>query len=163
MSEIIAWQNQYMSTRDDAFLAEHTYLSDGQPESLDARLAREIPDGDEAVPYDRQPDAVGAIVSEPDDDGPEDEDDEEQDVFARAEGAPRRDFSAEEVAMHMVDDETGEGAAEDEWSPFLSDADADPLFEDEDDEAEDEDDLGERDDHAEEFYVDVDDEENENA
>lgn len=144
-----------MSTRDDAFLAEHTYLSDGQPETLDARLAREVPDGEETVPYDRQPDAVGAIVSIPDDDGPEDDEGEEQDVFARAEGEPRSDFSAEEAAMHLVDEER----EEEDWSEFVSDADEDPLFDNaaEDDSDPDEDDENDRDDHAEEFYVNVDD------
>ncbi|MDN5558543.1 MAG: DUF5709 domain-containing protein [Ruaniaceae bacterium] len=145
-----------MSTRDDAFLADHTYLSDGQPEDLDARLAREVPDGDEAVPYDRQPDAVGALVSEPDDDGPEDEEGEEQDVLARAEGAPRKDFSAEEAAMHLMD----EDREEEDWSEFVSDADDDPLFDnssEEDADQDDEDSERERDDHAEEFYVNVDD------
>lgn len=151
MSEIIAWQNQYMSTRDEAFLAKHTYLSDGQPEDLDARLAREVPDGEEPVPYDRQPDAVGALVSEPDDDGPEDEPGEEQDVLARAEGQPRKDFSAEESAMHVVHEADAEPAPE-EWSEFVPDSDDDPLFNDDED-----DDENVRDDHAEEFYVNVDD------
>lgn len=155
MSQIIAWQNLDMSTRDDAFLAEHTYLSDGQPESLDARLAREVPDGEEPVPYERQPDAVGALVSEPDDDGPEDTEGEEQDVYARAEGAPRKDFSSEEVAMHMVE----EDPEHEDWSQFVPDADEDPLFDAEgtDDDTEDDDDEPARDDHAEEFYVNEDD------
>lgn len=156
MSQIIEWQNEYMSTRDEDFLAEHTYLSDGQPENLDARLAREVPDGEETVPYDRQPDAVGALVSEPDDDGPEDEDDEEQDVLARAEGAPRKDFSAEEAAMHLVD-ETDDAIPSEEWSEFVSDADEDPLFSDDAGEDDEESDENVRDDHAEEFYVNVDD------
>lgn len=138
-----------MSDIDDAFLAQHTFLSDGKPENMDERLAREVPDGESEVPYDRRPDAVGALVSEPDD-GPEDEEGEEQDVLARSEGPARADFSAEESAMHLLE----EDGVQEDWSEFVSDADDDPLFDD-DDEEDDDDDVAERDDHAEELYFDA--------
>ena len=149
-SDAVGWQNCGMSDTDDAFLADHTYLSDGQPENLDERLKREVPDGEEAVPYERQPDAVGALVSEPDDDDPDDEPGEEQDIIARQEGKPRADASAEEAAMHLDEPEE----VQEDWSAFASDADEDPLFDG--DEPEDEDDEEpDRDDHAEELYFDA--------
>lgn len=137
-----------MSDIDGNFLAKHTYLSDGRPENLDERLAREVPDTvDPEVPYDRQPDAVGPLVSEPDL-GPEDEPDEEQDVLARAEGPARADVGAEEAAMHLLD-EDGQYTEEEDYSVFTSDV------EDEGDEGEDaEDDEADRDDDSGEFVFD---------
>jgi hypothetical protein len=140
-----------MSDIDGDFLAKHTYLSDGRPENLDERLAREIPDtADPEVPYDRQPDAVGALVSEPDQ-GPEDEIGEEQDVLARAEGPARADVGAEEAAMHLFDDEQQYTDEEEDYSAFTSDV--------EDEADEDSDDEGDRDDDSGEFVFDAEEDE----
>lgn len=143
-----------MSDIDSDFLAKHTYLSDGRPESLDERLAREVPDTADAeeVPYDRQPDAVGPLVSEPDE-GPEDEPDEEQDILARAEGPARADVGAEEAAMHLVD-EDGEYIEED-YSEFTSDVEneGDEYAEEGDEDAVD------RDDDSGEFVFDAEEDE----
>lgn len=78
----------------------------GTGNTLDDRLAQEIPEEDKPrddIPYDRSPGGVGQLVAEPDDDGPEDLEGEEQSIFARAEGEPRRDASPEESAMHLSD------------------------------------------------------------
>src|SRR5659263_169035 len=107
-----------MSDIDSDFLAKHTYLSDGRPESLDERLAREVPDYvDPEVPYERQPDAIGALVSEPDE-GPEDEPDEEQDILARAEGPARADVVDR-------DDDSGEFVFDADSGEFVFDAQED--------------------------------------
>lgn len=143
------WHTCDMSDIDGDFLAKHTYLSDGRPENLDERLARELPDGAETdVPYDRQPGAIGALVSEPDE-GPEDEPGEEQDIFARAEGPARADVSAEEAAMHLIDESPD---AEDDYSAFMSDVE-------DEDEDEDEDEATDRDDDSGEFAFDEDEDE----
>lgn len=132
-----------MSDIDGDFLAKHTYLSDGHPENLDERLAREVPDtADPEVPYDRQPDAVGALVSEPDQ-GPEDEIGEEQDVLARAEGPARADVGAEEAAMHLLVEEEGRYSDEEDYSAFTSDVENEGDEDGEDDEADRDDDSGE--------------------
>ncbi|HZL04662.1 MAG TPA: DUF5709 domain-containing protein [Coriobacteriia bacterium] len=137
-----------MSDIDSDFLAKHTYLSDGRPESLDERLAREVPDYvDPEVPYERQPDAIGALVSEPDE-GPEDEPDEEQDVLARAEGPARADVGAEEAAMHLIDEDEPY-VEEEDYSEFSSDVE-DEGDEDADDE------VVDRDDDSGEFVFDAD-------
>lgn len=140
-----------MSDIDSDFLAKHTYLSDGRPESLDERLAREVPDTDREVPYDRQPDAVGPLVSEPDE-GPEDDVGEEQDILARAEGPARADVGAEEAAMHLLDDEA---YVEEDYSEFTSDV------EDEGDEyaEEGDDEIADRDDDSGEFVFDAEEDE----
>lgn len=138
-----------MSNIDGDFLAKHTYLSDGRPENLDERLAREVPDtADPEVPYDRQPDAVGALVSELDL-GPEDEIGEEQDILARAEGPARADVGAEEAAMHLIDEEQQLYSEEEDYSAFTSDV------EDEvEEEAEEDEDTADRDDDSGEFAFD---------
>ncbi len=142
-----------MSDIDSDFLAKHTYLSDGRPESLDERLAREVPDdGEHEVPYDRQPDAVGALVSEPDE-GPEDEPGEEQDILARAEGPARADVGAEEAAMHLVDEDAL--YLEEDYSEFASDVENEG-----DEDVEDvEEDVVDRDDDSGEFVFDAEEDE----
>lgn len=147
-----------MSETDDAFLAKHTYLSDGRPENLDERLAREVPDGAETdVPYDRQPDAVGSLVAEPDL-GPEDELGEEQDVLATATGEPRADASAEEAAMHLVDEADAWQDNED-YSAFVSDVDEEQADVDGDLSEDEEDDSADRDDDSGEFVFDAEEDE----
>ncbi|MDO5494299.1 MAG: hypothetical protein Q4G64_01130 [bacterium] len=147
-------------TTDDSFLDDHTFLGDGQPDTLDQRLARELPDeGNGDVPFQRQPDAVGELVAEPHEG--EDEDElEEQDVLAQEAGPARQDAPAEQAAMHVMDLEAREEPEED-FSAFVSDADEDEDEEDEDseedlDETEDEDDRERisRDDTADEFVYD---------
>jgi hypothetical protein len=83
------------------------YLSDGHPENLDERLAREVPDtADPEVPYDRPPDAVGALVlgARP---GPEDEIGEEQDRPRPRPRVPPATGVREEAAMHTLLVEVG--------------------------------------------------------
>lgn len=116
----------------------------GRDTDLQARLAEEEPEthGPADVPYDRAPGAVGQLVAEPDDDGPEDEEGEEQSIFAHAEGAPRKDAAPEEAAMFLQSDDSGH-----EWYD-------DDDLEDE----EDEDEEARRDDSAAEFAFDEDEE-----
>ena len=136
-------------TSDDTFLDTHTFLGDGQPDTLDQRLAREIPDdGNGEVPFERQPDAVGELVAEPhhgEDDIPE-----EQVVLAQQARQAMEGDPAEQTAMHVVDIDD---LVEEDYSAFVSDA-----GEEEDDEAEpeNEEDAGEihRDDTADEFVFD---------
>lgn len=120
-----------MSETNDAFLAKHTYLSDGRPENLDERLAREVPDGAETdVPYDREIGAIGPLVAEPDL-GPDDEEGEEQDILATANGDPRADAGAEEAAMHLIDEEQVWDDNED-YSAFVSDVEEEQADTEED-------------------------------
>lgn len=104
-------------TTDDSFLDDHTFLGDGSPDTLDQRLARELPeDYGEDVPFERQPDAVGELVAEPhegDDEGVA----EEQDVLAQEAGPARGDAPAEQAAMHLMD---VDGLPEEDYSVFVS-------------------------------------------
>ncbi|MDO4606231.1 MAG: hypothetical protein Q4B12_02800 [Bowdeniella nasicola] len=135
------------TNRDDFPADEPDATFQGQGNDLASRLAQEEPedDGPRDLPYDRAPGAVGQLVAEPDNDGPEDEEGEAQDVLAQAYGKPRRDASAEEAAMHWessIDesqwyDAADEDSAEDDDddAPRRDDSAADFAFdEDEDDE-----------------------------
>ncbi len=126
-------------TSDENFLDKHTFLGDGQPDTLEQRLEREVPeDSGDAVPFERQPDAVGELVAEPGDG------DSEQDVLAQEAGSAREDAPAEQAAMHVTD---LDAAPEEDFSVFVSDVDDEDDL-DEDDEA------IERDDSAGEFVFD---------
>ena len=140
-----------MSDIDPDFLAKHTYLSDGRPESLDERLAREVPDTDREV-LARVPRRVGIPLVPDPDEGPEDAAGEEQDTPARAEGPARADVGAEEAAMHLLDDEA---SVEEDYSEFTSDV------EDEGDEyaEEGDDEIADRDDDSGEFVFDAEEDE----
>lgn len=121
-------------TTDDSFLDDHTFLGDGQPDTLEQRLARELPDhGNGDVPFERQPDAVGELVAEPHE-GEDDEDIEEQDILAKEAGPAREDAPAEQAAMHVMDLEEA-AEPEEDYSAFESHADEDEES-DEGDEAE---------------------------
>ena len=120
----------------------------GQGNTLDDRLSQEEPETDAPrtdIPYDRSLGGVGQIVADPDDDGPEDLPGEQQSVFARAEGGPRRDASPEESAMHFSD-------GYDEADLFGNDG------HDENESDEEDDDIVRRDDSAAEFAFDEDEE-----
>lgn len=106
-----------MSTS-DAFFEKHTFFKNGEDaETLDVRLKREIPESAaQDVPFERQPDAVGELVSDPLYDG----EDEEQVILAEEAGDPREDAPAEQQAMHLVDEAE---QIEEEFSPFTSDVD----------------------------------------
>ncbi len=135
-------------TTDENFLDDHTFLGDGHPDTLDQRLAREVPDHEaEEVPYERQPDAVGELVAVPDDD------DEEQDVMADEAGPARDDAGAEQAAMHVIRPDSP--TVEEDYSAFTSDADEDDEDEDEPDEDEEDEDSAGRDDDSGEFVFDA--------
>ena len=77
--------------------ADYGVTADEQsrPEPLDQRLAREQPDI-------ARPDALGVVIVEP-----EDEElglDDEEDLVGRAGDAPESGLSAEEAAVHIVDE-----------------------------------------------------------
>ncbi len=78
--------------------ADYGVTADEQsrPEPLDQRLARELPD-------DARPDAPGVVIVEP-----EDEDlgldDDEKDLVGRDGGVPESGLSAEEAAVHIIDE-----------------------------------------------------------
>lgn len=130
-------------TTDDRFLDNRTFLGDGEPDTLDQRLARERSDEETDVPFERQPDAVGELVSETDDDG------EEQVILAQEAGRARPNSPAEQQAMHLQDDEF---VPEEDYSAFVSDVDDD---EDEEEPRDAEDpDAPQRDDDADEFVFD---------
>lgn len=137
-----------MST-DANFLDDHTFLGDGHPDTLDQRLAREVPDHEaEEVPYDRQPDAVGELVAAPDD-----EEFQEQDVMAEEAGPAREDAGAEQAAMHVISPDAP--SVEEDYSAFTSDVDDDEEDEEaENEEDEDSEDAG-RDDTSGEFVFDA--------
>ena len=138
---------------DENFLDDHTFLGDGHPDTLDQRLAREVPDNAaEEVPYDRQPDAVGELVAVPDD-----EEFTEQDVMAEEAGPARDDAGAEQAAMHVFHPDAP-AVEEEDYSASSSDVDDEDDEEDEESEDTDEDDSSEgfeRDDTSGEFVFDA--------
>lgn len=109
-------------TSDDKFLDTRTFLGDGEPDTLDQRLAREIPEEGQDVPFERQPDAVGELVTE------EDEDGEEQVILAQEAGRATPTAPAEQRAMHVLDEEF---VPEEDYSAFVSDVDDEDDDEDE--------------------------------
>ena len=83
-------------TTDENFLDDHTFLGDGHPDTLDQRLAREVPDHEaEEVPYERQPDAVGELVAVPEDEDEPEEDEEDEDSAGRDDDSGEFVFDAE--------------------------------------------------------------------
>ncbi|HZK04378.1 MAG TPA: hypothetical protein VFC82_00855 [Actinomycetaceae bacterium] len=133
-------------TSDDSFLDKHTFLGDGRPDTLDQRLARELPeDAGEDVPFERQPDAVGELVAEPHE-GESVEVFEEQDVLAFEAGPAREGAPAEQTAMHVMD---ADFEPDEDYSAFVSHAEnegdedgEDERDDDRDDEGADEDESG---------------------
>ena len=151
---------------DENFLDDHTFLGDGHPDTLDQRLARELPESaTEDVPYQRQPDAVGDLIAVPDD-----QPFEEQDVMAEEAPFSREDASAveagvvretvgaQQAAMHLIPSEGD--LPEEDYSAFTSDVEddeeqfAEDAAEEETAEVEEADSIG-RDDDSGEFVFDA--------
>ncbi|MDO5726606.1 MAG: hypothetical protein Q4Q03_01625 [Bowdeniella nasicola] len=115
----------------------------GRDTDLASRLSEEEPEvsGARDIPYDRAEGAVGQLVAEPDDDGPEDEVGEEQSIFATASGKPRRDAAPEESAMFLQqandqtewfdDDDLDSGDEDDDETPRRDDSAAEFAFDEE--------------------------------